>query len=191
MNLTTPTVWTAAIKAQDFAFAANEPQFESWTAGKLRHLIDALGAGLIPVILTTDRRTGAVMVGVELVGLADVDTPEVKLVYRWLGADGIAYEGQVRLHQLGDTIVPLSSTADIAGRAKVSAIDSYREEVMVAIMIARAAHGEVEGRNHGRWAGEPMAEGVYVRYSPASVEGSGTPWQGRVVGDKVVASRSF
>ena len=179
------TTFSCTVKAQDFASRTNDSQYESWTEGKLRHLIAALDGR--PVALIADRQTGHTAVGVKLIELR-YSGADARLVYEWVGNDGKSYRTATLLFKLGDTIIPIVDTT-VGGGAKWRALETYRKECTAAVMLCQKLHGEPEGRKWGTWASYCTGRGVMVTYTPHTghrEHEAGTRFWGHVIDGKIV-----
>lgn len=138
---------TTVILASDFSSRTTDVDRDTWTAGKLRHVIAALKGS--PVIIVTDAHTGHALVGVELVGVTQSMNGHAELRIR----DEFSVTRYLAF-KLGATIVPLTET-----QAKWEAIGSYRREALAAITEART---NVENPDVGNWETVTLARSVYV-----------------------------
>lgn len=179
-------VSTCAIRAQDFDNVLTD-YADRWTAGKMRHLVDALQDA--PVLVVVDRRTGYALLGARLTycGPARPGRVNVECTLE----DGTTQVTAYFLADIGDTIVPLSEdTLRPGGGPRWRALRAYQDEVSAAIASARRLHGESAGRAWGAWTGICGEVGVSVRYqphtgNPAFADRWGTRWSGLVIGDQV------
>lgn len=163
------TAFASTITARDFSQSTADKGRDTWTLGKMRHVI-AASAGR-PVVIVADASTGFTLVNVTLTGLS----------YR-------SHEGQGRVHVTHADQTAPSTTAyrleDIGAvvlleGSKFDAVKTYRDEVSAGIRAAQALHGAPEGRNWGRWAGE--AVGAAGTTFPAAVDVTYTPHTGNPV----------
>lgn len=160
------TTSTTAIHVRDFSARTTDVDRDMWTAGKMRHVIDALNGS--PVAITVDGQTGHTVIGVRLVGIVpggNGDHARVRIESSHETETGaVACSTQAHLlFTLGPVITPLMPAA---GDAKWHALDTHREECSAAIAYASARHGEVEGRAWGSWTAAPGARDVTVTYRP-------------------------
>lgn len=149
---------TVAIDVRDFSTHTTDPRRETWTAGKMRHVVNALKGA--PVVLTTDRHSGHTRVGVVLEGIAP-------------NRGGQGYGVQARdqfgvtlypLDRIGAVIAPLSSST-----AKWDALRAEGDERSAAVSAARAdAPDTGEMSVPLRWEATSGAHEVYVRAVPAA-----------------------
>lgn len=149
---------TCVITPQDFSPSTIDPQRDRWTAGKLRHVIDALRGE--PVLIVTDTMTGHAEQGV----LVDV-LPENRVVI-----DGHPRPRPVaHLDFKCGVIVPLTERG---ARAKWDALNSYRDEGTAAIRAARP-EAEAAGHTYGKWSAVPGLRDVHVTYEPQREDAGG------------------
>jgi hypothetical protein len=172
------TTCTTAITAADFSPSTTDVNRDTWTAGKVRLLVDALAGA--PVVLVADRQTGFALVGAVLTRVVESDRVVVRTEH-----NDTAYS----LRNLGPVVMPLTDT-----RAKWDAVSTWGRISSAAIRAARAEHGEAEGRAWGRWSANvntlcPAVRGdgwqVQVTYTPSTGNPAcaaqwGTRWYGWV-----------
>lgn len=163
------TTSTTAIAARDFSQLVTDELRDTWTPGKLRHVIAALDGA--PVAIVTDQMTGSTLLGATLDSI--MPTPGFH-GYDLVTAshyNGKTYRTRRFMPGIGPVIVPLDPDNGARG-AKWRALDSYREEKRAAIDAAReraqaeALLGDAEPREYGKWSAEPGANGVFVTYEP-------------------------
>lgn len=160
MNSTSTTV----IRARDFSDSTTDADRDTWTLGKLRHVIAALDGA--PVAITVDRLTGHTEVGVRLVGIACGRFVDHGPVVERTLSDGTTQRTIFSRHSIGDTITPLDRSS-----AKWTATDSVRNEASAAIRLARAEHEAAHA--YGRWTATPGLDYVDVTYTPQNGPGAG------------------
>lgn len=181
-NLPTDTVsgYSRAIQASDFSTRVDDPRRDTWTVGKMRHAMNALGGR--PVVITVDKRTGMTLTGVAIVRtftrFGGLDRVTVTSRYKDDADQGVNYP----LIDIGPAIVPLD-TITAGNDPACKAHESWRAEVNRAIEAVRAVHGEAQGRAWGSWRGHCTGDGVLVRYEPLTgnpfyADKWGTPWWG-------------
>lgn len=170
-----PTVEAVGtILPTDFANFTDDSDYRRWTAGKMRHVIDALAG--VPVIVTTDKNSGSTLVGAQLTGLAD-EGRRVVVQYR---ADAV-HAVHHHLWDIGEAITPLYELHMPGTAAKWRAIKAYRAEQTTAIDAARKAFPDVD--RYGVWSAVPVLRSTYVTYTPhkrvPSGKDGGRAWHGQ------------
>jgi hypothetical protein len=154
------TQFSVAISASDFSDRTTDSDRHCWTLGKFRHLVAALDGA--PVAIVTDARTGHTEVGVRLVKCFDggPDRGPRLTIEREL-ADGQIQRTNYRVTDIGETIIPL-----VPGWFADAARRTHGRERSEAIRLARAEHGECEGRCWGEWTARVELDVVAVTYTP-------------------------
>lgn len=172
---------STAILASDFSDSVSDVNRHRWTLGKMQFVVDALMEA--PVAVIVDKGTGHAEVGVILKEAFDGggDRGPRLAVYR----PDIGSTTNFWLPNIGETIIPLDEVITVKG-AKWRALEQYRKVKSEATRIARAEHGECEGRAWGKWKATPITRSqVDVTYTPhtgndAFKDQWGTRWYGRI-----------
>lgn len=159
-NTTNTATSTSVIDVYDFSSRTTDVLRDTWTAGKMRHVINALAGS--PVVITVDRRSGHSRIGVTLVGVTRgrYDSTGYRVQVR--DDHGVT---NFRLDNIGAVIVPL-----VADNAKWEAIERARLERMAAISKARAEAPDFD--EPLRWEASADANGVHVGAFPCSGQGT-------------------
>ncbi|OZD23796.1 hypothetical protein CH253_08005 [Rhodococcus sp. 06-156-3C] len=118
---------TCVITAHDFDASKAHQFYGKWTPGKLRHVAAALKD--VPVVLTTDSRTGSALIGATLTGVRRNSRVAGNYALYYIDANG--YDGCASWHSVGHTIVPLENL--FFGRGKWEALQTYSAEQSAAV----------------------------------------------------------
>lgn len=150
------TAFSTAITPADFSETTGDPNRRRWTAGKMRHVVDALGGSVVAI--TVDNFTGHTIVGARLDSVRKTPgygTHEV-LVVSAIGRTWYSLEN------LGGAIIPLDE--GFSTGAKYRALEARRVEAMKAIRQAKESH---PGNTRGAWTATPGLDYVDVEYRPS------------------------
>ncbi len=177
MTTTTSSARTGfgdVINARDFSRSTKDVLRDTWTVGKMHHVIKALGGR--PVAITVDIQTGFTLVGARLLA-AYYDGYGPRVRTESVLADGNTQQTNYRLHEVGMILVLPTGEAD---RVKWDALQSYRDHVAAALEAARAEYEGTTGRRYGVWSGTVLDGGsVDVRYTPLD-----NPPAGKTAGER-------
>lgn len=141
---------TSCIKPSDFIKKVNDQFYRRWSAGMLRHVVNALQG--TPVVVTVGNGSFThinATLSLHYSGELIVTTPGPALPVRYSTAN------------VGETIIPLLD-AEAHGRA----IKTYTEECSAAIEYVRSNLKDGEAGTWGQWEATPMKESVSVVYTP-------------------------
>lgn len=142
---------TSCIKPSDFIKNITHPNYRTWSAGMLRHVVNALNG--TPVIVT--------------VGGGSFTHINATLSLHEYGDDlivttlGPALPVRYSPGQIGETIIPLLD-AEAHGRA----IQTHREECSAALEYVRSNLKDGEAGTWGHWDVTPLRASVWVAYKP-------------------------
>lgn len=169
------TASISQITAADFSTSTTDRDRNVWTAGKMRHLINALKGQRVSIIL--EKATGHGVSDVELVGTSVSPHSSMRTVgVKSFHADG---SGGVIWHLLeGIGTVILTDSA-----ARWAALDSYRKDETAAIVIAWDMLRERSGLKpldlHGKFRVSQWDTFVNVTWEPNTDRHSVREYAGR------------
>lgn len=158
-STTTQSATTSVITARDFSPSTTDPQRDTWTVGKLYHVVKALAGR--PVAITTDNSTGHTEFNVILKGAHYGSSQILRVNYDYgTGEQDTDY----RVWTIGMIMVMPTGGRE---SAKWDALASYRNHCSAAIEIAQQLHGA--DRRWGTWKAEPIdGYRVNVTYTPST-----------------------
>lgn len=185
------TASTHIIRPTDFNKNTADPNRNTWQAGQIRHIMNAINAveGATTMIETA---TG-LMQTYTIVGVIEGGCgrfARATLRHTWV-ENGIEKHQDTRfpLFDIGAIIV---TTPTFMDDPRSAAIRSHADEASQLILQAQADHGEKEGRSCGKWDATPGAydRTGWVTYTPhtgnpAFADRWGTRWYGTVTLPKV------
>lgn len=158
------TTTTCIIKASDFSPRSTDPNHDTWTAGKMRHVSAALAG--TPCAIVADRQTGHTLVGVTLGSIRPGGGGEhARVAITSTFSDGSGQTLHHLLFLIGSPIIPLGGGDH--RNAKWRALRTYSDERIAAVTRAQREH-DPKGDWWGTWEATPDAAGVTVSYRPST-----------------------
>lgn len=154
-------VMGSTVTPESFSQRVTDRDRHVWTAGKLRHVIDALQGRR--VVITADKQTGHTLIGARLQGIRR--TPgygTYQYLYEWEYAPGQTQRTWGRIESLGSAIIGMDCGVHF------EAVELARQEASAAIKAAREALPEC---TYGAWNATPGPDHVMVRFEPQRADG--------------------
>jgi hypothetical protein len=150
---------TTVIKASDFSNNTTDVNRNTWTPGTMRMASEALAGA--PVAIVCDRQTGHTVLNARLGSVVALyhGGMGVQVTYA-INEEGKEQTTNFRLHDIGDTIVPLVETD-----AKWRAIRRFSDERGAAITLAMATD-KARGCDWGVWDATVHERQWHVSYTP-------------------------
>lgn len=150
---------TTVIKASDFSNKTTDVNRHTWTPGTMRMASEALAG--VRVAIVCDRQTGHTILNARLGSIVALFSGGngVQVTYL-INEAGEEHTTNFRLHDIGDTIIPMSATD-----AKWRMIRSHSDERGAAIDLARATD-KAAGCEWGVWDATVHRDEWHVSYTP-------------------------
>lgn len=152
------------IEARDLSDTLTDPLRETWTAGKMRHVVAALNGTRVAIVV--EKSTGFTMADVRLLNVTPTGLTNdgARVIVESTLSDGTVMPTRYDLHGIGP-IVTLDPEADRTdGGPKFRALNTAREEKAAAISKVR----EEMGDPYGTFTATLGLNYVDVLYTPAS-----------------------
>lgn len=156
---TAQSACTSVINAADFSNNVTDKQRDTWTVGKLHHVVKALAGR--KVAITTDTQTGHTVFNVALKRAYSGRCQFLTVAYDY--GTGVTLTD----HYAWTIGMIMVMPTDQMESVKWDALESYRKHGSAAIDIAKELHGET--RQWGTWKATPISGSeVDVTYTPST-----------------------
>lgn len=158
-TVTAQSACTSVINAADFSKNVTDPQRDTWTVGKLHHVVKALAGRKVAV--TTDKGTGHTVFNVTLQRAYSGRCQFLTVSYDYGTGSSLTDHYAWTIGMI--MVMPTDEVESV----KWDALESYRKHCSAAIDIAKEQHGET--RQWGVWKATVLdGQNVDVTYTPST-----------------------